>query len=121
MSSLGILKGSMPDGIILQHPPARKSRCDFPNLEMPTVASEIKLIESISQTSVMAIALSHEDLESEEILEVIVDYEEQFKLPTTDVLSHGCQKLVQALGNNFPQLNQKIKQASLAKIPDVVI
>ena len=87
---------------------------------MPTVASEIKLIEVISQTSVMAIALSHEDLEEEEILKIIVDYEEQFQLPTTDVLSHGCQKLVQALGNNFPQLKQKIKQASLAKIPELI-
>ncbi len=121
MSSLGILKGCMPDGIILQHPPARKLRCDFPDLAMPTVASEIKLIESISQTSVMAIALSHEDLESGEILEVIADYEEQFQLPTTDALSHGCQKLVQALGNNFPQLNQRIKQTSLAKIPESVV
>ncbi len=120
MSSLGILKGSMPDGVILQHPPARKLRCDFPDLAMPTVASEIKLIEFISQTSVMAIALSHEDLEDEEILDIIVDYEEQFQLPTTDVLSHGCQKLVQALGNNFPQLNQKIKQASLTKIPELI-
>lgn len=120
MSSLGILKGSMPDGIILQHPPARKLRCDFPDLTMPTVASEIKLIESISQTSVMAIALSHEDLEYEDVLEIIVDYEEQFQLPTTDVLSHGCQKLVQALGDNFPQLKQKIKQASLAKIPELI-
>ena len=69
----------------------------------------------------MAIALSHEDLESEEILEVIADYEEQFQLPTTDVLSYGCQKLVQALSNNFPQLNQKITQASLAKIPESVV
>jgi len=39
MSSLGILKGSMPDGVILQHPPARKTRCDFPGLKMPTVES----------------------------------------------------------------------------------
>jgi uncharacterized NAD-dependent epimerase/dehydratase family protein len=29
---------------------------------MPTVESEIKLIEAISQTKVMAITLSHEDL-----------------------------------------------------------
>jgi uncharacterized NAD-dependent epimerase/dehydratase family protein len=62
MGSLGILKGSNPDGVILQHPPARKTRCDFPNLKMPTVESEIKLIEAISQAKVMAIALSHEDL-----------------------------------------------------------
>jgi uncharacterized NAD-dependent epimerase/dehydratase family protein len=30
MSSQAILKGIMPDGIILQHSPARKFRCDFP-------------------------------------------------------------------------------------------
>jgi uncharacterized NAD-dependent epimerase/dehydratase family protein len=68
MGSLGILKGSKPDGVILQHPPARKSRCDFPNLKMPTVESEIRLIEAISQTKVMAIALSHEDLSDKQIL-----------------------------------------------------
>jgi len=121
MSSLGILKGSMPDGIILQHPPARKLRCDFPDLIMPTVASEIKLIEIISQTSVMAIALSHEDLEDKEIQEIISEYEERFQLPTTDVLSNGCEKLVQALGNNFPQLKQKIKQANFAKTPESIV
>ena len=110
MSSLGILKGSMPDGIILQHPPARKFRCDFPDLAMPTVENEIKLIEATSKTRVMAITLSHEDMAEEEILETIADYEKQFQLPTTDVLSHGCQKLVQALSDQFPKLNKKIKQ-----------
>ncbi len=117
MSSLGILKGSMPDGIILQHPPGRKFRCDFTCLVMPTVESEIKLIEAISQARVMAIALSHENLEEAEILSLIAGYEQQFQLPTTDVLSHGCQKLVQALGNQFPKLKEKIKQTSLEKVP----
>lgn len=110
MGSLGILKGSMPDGIILQHPPARKFRCDFPNLAMPTVKTEIELIETISQAKVMAIALSHENLAEEEIQKVIPEYEKQFQLPTTDVLSHGCQKLVQALSDNFPKLKQKLKR-----------
>lgn len=113
MSSVGILKGSMPDGIILQHPPSRKFRCDFPNLAMPTVESEIKLIEAISQAKVLAIALSHENLTEREIRKIVEDYENQFQLPTTDVLNHGCQKLVQALGSSFPKLNQKIKQKSL--------
>lgn len=117
MSSLGILKGSMPDGIILQHPPARKFRCDFPRLAMPTIESEIKLIEAISQARVMAITLSHENLVDEEILSIIKDYEQQFQLPTTDVLSHGCQKLVQALCKHFPKLNKKIKQENLEKVP----
>jgi uncharacterized NAD-dependent epimerase/dehydratase family protein len=93
MSSVGILKGSMPDGIILQHPPSRKFRCDFPNLAMPTVGSEIKLIEAISQSKVMAIALSHENLVDEAILKIIEDYENQFQLPTTDVLNYRLNDL----------------------------
>jgi uncharacterized NAD-dependent epimerase/dehydratase family protein len=82
MGSLGILKGSEPDGVILQHPPARKYRCDFPNLKMPVVESEIDLIEAISQTKVMAIAL----------------------------LRHGCGKLVRTLCKHFPKFRQKIKR-----------
>jgi uncharacterized NAD-dependent epimerase/dehydratase family protein len=117
MSSLGILKGSMPDGIILQHPPARKFRCDFPKLVMPTVESEIKLIEAISPARVMAITLSHEDLAAAEVLKVIADYEQRLKLPTTDVLSYGCQKLIHTLSNHFPKLKQKIKQENIVKIP----
>ena len=108
MSSLGILKGSMPDGIILQHPPARKFRCDFPRLAMPSAESEIKLIETIAKTKVVAITLSHEDMDEHGILKVIEDYEKRLQLPTTDVLNYGCQKLVQALSKNFPKLEHKI-------------
>lgn len=117
MSSLGILRGSMPDGIILQHPPARQFRCDFPHLAMPTVESEIKLIETISPARVMAIAISHENLSEIKALKIIQDYEQQLQLPTTDVLNYGCQKLVKALVNHFPKLNQKIKPQTSQKVP----
>lgn len=117
MSSVGILKGSMPDGIILQHPPARKFRCDFPHLVMPTLESEIELIEAISQSQVIAIALSHENLRDEEIPKIIKDYEDSFGLPTTDVLNYGCQKLIQTLGDRFPKLNHKIKREKLELMP----
>lgn len=53
ISLVGILKGCMPDGIILQHPPDRKFCCDFPHLLMPTI--EIKVI---SQSQFIAIALN---------------------------------------------------------------
>jgi uncharacterized NAD-dependent epimerase/dehydratase family protein len=109
LSSTGILKGSMPDGVILQHPPARKFRCDFPDLAMPTPESEIKLIETVSKAKVIAITLSHEDLNEQEVLKITEDYELQLRLPTTDVLSNGCQKLVQALSDQFPTLGHKIK------------
>lgn len=117
MGSIGILKGSSPDAVILQHPPARKFRCDFPNLKMPTVESEIKLIEAISQAQVMAIALSHEDLSDNEILGFIANYEETLQLATTDVLSHGCQKIIRALSNRFPELRQTINGKKVIKLP----
>jgi len=117
MSSIGILKGTMPDGVILQHPPARRFRCDFPNLAMPTVESEIRLIEAISASQVIAIALSHENLSEKEMPRIIKDYETRFRLPTTDVLNYGCQKLVQMLGDRFPKLNRKIKQERLKTMP----
>jgi uncharacterized NAD-dependent epimerase/dehydratase family protein len=117
MSSIAILKGSLPDGVILQHPPARKLRCDFPDLMMPTIESEIRLIEAISQSRVIAIALNHEDLSDQEILNFIDDYEDRFGLPTTDVLHYGCQKLVQGLSDRFPVLNRKITRRRLEKMP----
>lgn len=112
MSSLGILKGSTPDGVILQHPPARKSRCDFPHLAMPTVEREIQLIEAISSASVIAIALSHEGMQNSEVLTAIERYEQRLQLPTTDVLSYGCQKLVQAIADRFPTLHQKLSSTA---------
>jgi uncharacterized NAD-dependent epimerase/dehydratase family protein len=117
MSSLGILKGSKPDGIILQHPPARRLRCDFPQFPMPTVKSEIELLETISEAKVIAIALSHEDLTGEEISKITRDYEKRFLLPTVDVLTDGCEKLIDALYNNFPELSKKINGTNLKKIP----
>jgi len=120
MSSLGILKGCMPDGVILQHPPGRKSRCDFPQFVMPTLASEIQLIEAISQSQVLAITLSHENLSDVDIAAYISDYEHNLRLPTTDVLSYGCQKLVYTLTEHFPMLRQKLQRQGLS-IPALAI
>jgi len=83
---------------------------------MPTLESEIQLIESISQSQVLAITVSHENMSTTETQRVIAEYEDYFQVPTTDVLSDGCQKLIQALGQYFPQLNQKIKQEGLEKV-----
>jgi hypothetical protein len=84
---------------------------------MPLIESEIKLIEAISQTKVMAIALNHETLSDEEMLKFIEDYEKLFHLPATDVLSYGCQKLVQSLNHHFPKLRQKIKPQEITNSP----
>ncbi|MGB3533377.1 MAG: DUF1611 domain-containing protein [Microcoleaceae cyanobacterium] len=116
MSSVGILKGCMPDGIILQHPPSRKFRCDFPLLPMPNIVSEIKLIKAISQSQVIAIAISHENMTETEIKKTIKDYEDRLLLTTTDVLTYGCDKLIRALGNLFPQLDQNQRNSQIRPV-----
>ncbi len=112
MSSVGILKGCMPDGIILQHPPGRKFRCDFPLLPMPNIISEIRLIKAVSQSQVIAIALSHENMTETEIQRTIKSYQERLLLPTTDVLTYGCDKLIRALGKLFPTLDRQNQRNS---------
>ena len=59
-----VLRGSCPDGVILQHAPGRTSRCDFDQMAMPTPASEIDLIETFSDTTVIGLAINHESMSS---------------------------------------------------------
>jgi len=54
-----ILRGSQPDAVILQHAPKREHRCDFPNMPMPTLASEIALLEAFSDTNVIGVTFNH--------------------------------------------------------------
>jgi len=117
MSSIGILKGSMASGVVLQHPPARQVRCDFPQLPMPTVSSEINLIEATSSAKVIAITLSHENLSTKELDLMIDRYEQELKLPTTDVLEYGCHKLIEALVAHFPSLNKTTKIKKRSRTP----
>ena len=95
-SSSAIIRGAMPDAIILQHPPKRKNHCDYPGIPMPTLESEIELIEVFSKSKVIAITINHEDMTDDEVEKTIVEYEYKYELPTTDVLKYGCDKLLKS-------------------------
>jgi uncharacterized NAD-dependent epimerase/dehydratase family protein len=110
-SSSAILRGAVPGAIIIQHPPRRKNHCDFPDIPMPTLESEIALIEMFSGSKVIAITINHEDMDDTEVDTVIAEYELRYRLPSTDVLKHGCQKLVDALLDAFPELRGKSPRA----------
>ncbi|MHC1599091.1 MAG: DUF1611 domain-containing protein [Candidatus Methanofastidiosia archaeon] len=107
ISSCAIIRGARPQAIIVQHPPKRKSIGDFPYMPMPTLKSEIELLEIFSRSKVIAITLNHEDMTDEDIKETITEYEERFQLPTTDVLKHGCEKLVKRIFQVFPELSKR--------------
>jgi uncharacterized NAD-dependent epimerase/dehydratase family protein len=101
-SSSAILRGALPNAIIIQHPPKRKNHCDYPKLPMPTLESEIKLNELFSKSKVIAITLNHEDMTDHELENMIVEYESKYKLPTTDVLKYGCDKIIKKIYEIFP-------------------
>ena len=106
-SSSAIVRGAMPDAIILQHPPRRTNHCDYPEIPMPTLESEIELIEIFSKSKVIAITINHEDMTNADVKNTIANYEAKYELPTTDVLKFGSDKLVSRVFEVFPEL-QKI-------------
>ncbi|WP_027408109.1 DUF1611 domain-containing protein [Anoxybacteroides tepidamans] len=107
VSSCGILKGARPKAVILQHPPKRKVLGDFPFMKMPTVESEIDLIEHFGQTKVIAITLNHEGMSDYELQRTIAEYERKFYLPVTDVLKMGPDKVINRIIEYFPSLQEK--------------
>lgn len=109
ISTCAIIQGGRPDAVIVQHPPKRKTRVDFPYLKMPTLKSEIHLIQTFSHSKVIGLTINHDDMDNEELNRTIKDYEDLYGLPTTDALVLGCNKLVKAIIKSFPQLKEKTK------------
>jgi len=110
-SSSAILRGAIPDAVIIQHPPRRINHCDYPDIPMPTLSDEIDLIEMFSKTKVVAITLNHEDMDADDTAAAVVEYEHLFELPVTDVLTSGCSKLIEKLLEVFPLLREKVTLA----------
>jgi uncharacterized NAD-dependent epimerase/dehydratase family protein len=110
-SSSAILRGAMPNAVIIQHPPKRKNHCDYGDIPMPTLESEIELIEVFSKAKVIAITINHEDMTDEDLEKTIVEYEYIYQLPTTDVLKYGCDKLIKKLFEVFPKLQKQTQPA----------
>ncbi len=99
-----ILRGSQPQGVILQHAPARRKRCDFPDMRMPTPAREINLIETFSDTHVIGLTINHEHMTGAEVTAAITLYELQLGIPTTDALTRSPDRLVDMVVRAFPEL-----------------
>lgn len=100
-----ILRGSVPHGVILQHAPGRKHRCDFEQMSMPTARSEIKLIETFADTQVIGLTLNHENMDEGEINGAIIQYASELNIPVTDALARPPEDLVEMVLNAFPELD----------------
>lgn len=107
-TSAFILRGSVPQAVILQHAPMREYRCDFDRMKMPSAKSEIKLIEAFADTRVIGLTINHENMSDEDVSESITRFSNQLNIPVTDALSRPSEMLVDMVVIAFPKLAEKI-------------
>ena len=103
-TSAFILRGSQPQGVILQHAPKRAHRCDFSTLPMPDAASEVTLIEAFAATRVVGLTINHEGMTDPEISRAIETLSRDLVLPVTDVLTRPITHFTDMVLAAFPQL-----------------
>ncbi len=104
LTSTFILRGAKPDGVVLQHAPARATLGDFPDVAMPTPQSEITLIETFADTKVIGLTINHENMTDAEITAAITLYELELGIPATDALTRSPDVLVDMVLQAFPDL-----------------
>lgn len=104
LTSAYILRGGRPTGVIMQHAPKRPALGDFPMLPMPSVASEIALVEAFADTKVIGVTINHEHMSDDEIGEAIIDYELELGMPVTDALTRPLDRLVDMVLSAYPSL-----------------
>jgi len=112
-TSAFILRGSQPDAVILQHAPKRAHRCDFPNMPMPSVTSEIELIETFADTKVIGVTLNHEGMSEAEITNTIAAQSQKLGLPVTDALARPAAHLLAMVVAAYPGLTQRPSVAAI--------
>lgn len=112
-TSAFILRGSQPDAVILQHAPKRAHRCDFPNMPMPSPASEIALIEAFADTKVIGVTLNHEGMSDDEVTDTIAVQSRKLGLPVTDALARPTAHLLAMVLAAFPGLTQRPSMAAI--------
>jgi len=107
LSSTFILRGSRPDAVILQHAPARRKLGDFADVPTPDPMTEINLIETFADTTVIGLTLNHENMSDAEVTAAITMYELELGIPATDALTRPTDRLVEMVVHAFPQLGRK--------------
>ena len=113
LTSTFILRGSRPNAVILQHAPSRRKLGDFADVPTPDPLSEINLIETFADTTVIGLTINHENMSDAEITAAITMYELELGIPATDALTRPTDRLVDMVVTAFPELDRKpVAQAS---------
>ncbi len=86
--SAAILIGSMPDAVVVCHRP------NHPFREPRGIDYEVKAIESIEPTKVVAISLNMRNVNDKND---ILKYEEKYKIPAVDIKNGGASRLLDVI------------------------
>lgn len=113
LTSAYILRGGRPNAVILQHAPARRTLGDFPDCPMPTTDTEIDLIETFADTSVIGVTINHEHMSPAEVDAAIIAYELELGIPVTDALWRPTNRLLDMVFASFPELAARRARSSL--------
>jgi uncharacterized NAD-dependent epimerase/dehydratase family protein len=108
LTSAHILRGSRPEAVIVQHAPGRQVLGDFPMMPMPSVASEVALIEAFADTRVIGVTVNHENLTEEQLAAAIDEIELELGVPATDPLTRPTSQLVEMVMQAFPSLSPRL-------------
>jgi uncharacterized NAD-dependent epimerase/dehydratase family protein len=108
LTSVFILRGSRPEAVILQHAPGRRALADYPNVPLPTPASEIDLIQAFAHTNVIGLTINHESMTDAEVSAAIILYELELGIPATDALTRSSERLVDMVRGAFPAIDAKL-------------
>ncbi|MCP4386106.1 MAG: DUF1611 domain-containing protein [Hyphomicrobiales bacterium] len=107
LTSTFILRGSRPNGVVLQHAPGRTKLGDFGEIPMPTPASEINLIETFADTRVIGLTINHENMTDAEVDTAMTRYAGELGIPVTDAVTRSPDRLVEMIFSAFPELQSR--------------
>lgn len=92
-----ILAACRPDGIILQHAPARKEYDGFPGYKLDPIEDQIHIIEFLSKKPVLAITVNHENIPYDMIDSECIKLEKKLGIPVVDPIVEGVERLLPLL------------------------
>jgi uncharacterized NAD-dependent epimerase/dehydratase family protein len=101
-----ILAAARPHAVVLQHAPARREYDGFPGHPIHPLTRQIRAIETVSDTPVVAVAVNHESIEPADIPGVCDAVAAEAERPAFDVLANGADGLVSVLLERFPRLRK---------------
>ena len=97
--TLGLIHGSMPDGLLICHEPSRKVN-DY-GTPLPTLTEAIELhqavIKPFRKVDIIGVSLYTAEISEDEARTAIIDAEEETGLPADDPVRFGSEKLGKAI------------------------